>query len=164
MVSIQTTQTGTLVRLTPNRSLSWRGNLWILYSLCGLSAVIVTGMIIAGAWVVLPFVGLELGALAFGLYYTALCCRQQEVLSLDGDTLTLEKGVYRRQARWQWPRRYTRVTLELPRHPWTPPAIYLSHRDDTVPLAPFLNQRDTVKLVQALEQAGLPVERRGIER
>jgi len=160
MVSIQTTPTGTSLRLTPNRSLSWRGNLKILYSLCGLSALIVTGMILAGAWVVLPFVGLELGALAVGLYYTALCCRQQEVLSLDDETLTLEKGVYRRQSRWQWPRRFTRVCLELPRHPWTPPAVYLSHRDDEVPLAPFLNHQDTTELVQALERAGLTVERR----
>ncbi|GGX72334.1 DUF2244 domain-containing protein [Saccharospirillum salsuginis] len=160
MVSIQSTQTGTLMRLTPNRSLSWRGNLRILYSLCGLSALIVTGMILAGAWVVLPFVGLELGALAVGLYYTALCCRQQEVVSLDGDTLTIEKGIYRRQTRWQWPRRYTRAWLEVPRHPWTPPAVYLGHRDEEVPLAPFLNHQDTAELVQALEHAGLTVERR----
>ena len=160
MVSIQSTQTGTLFRLTPNRSLSWQGNLRILYSLCGLSAVIVTGMIIAGAWVVLPFVGLELGALAAGLYYTALCCRQQEVLSLNGDSLVLEKGIYRRQSRWQWPRRYTRVRLDVPRHPWTPPAVFLRHRDEEVPLAPFLNHEDTADLVRALEQAGLTVERR----
>lgn len=150
----------TELRLTPNRSLSWRGNMRILYSLCAISVVIVGGMMLAGAWVVLPFVGLELGALALALYLTAWRCRQQEVLSLQGDNLVLEKGVYRRQARWEWPRRFTRVTLEIPRHPWTPPVLYLSHRDERVVLAPFLNGADAIKLVKTLEGLGFPVERR----
>lgn len=160
MVSIHSMQNGTQLRLTPNRSMSWRGNMKILYALCGVSVVIATGMVLAGAWMVLPFLGLELGALAIGLYTTSLGCRQQEVLSLMDDTLILEKGVYRRQTQWQWPRRYTRVRLEVPRHPWTPPALYLGHRDEEVPLAPFLNHPDTATLVQALERAGLSIERR----
>ncbi len=160
MVKVLRKPDGTELRLTPNRSLSWRGNLKIFYSLCFLSAVIVTGMVLAGAWVVLPFVGLELAALGVALYYTAWRCRQQEVLRLNGEQVILEKGVYQRHNRWEWPQRYTRVTLAVPSHPWQPPTLYLSHREDQVALAPFLNGADAVKLVETLEGLGFRVERR----
>lgn len=151
------------VLLTPNRSFSWRGNVTILLSLCALMLVIVVGMIWAGAWVVLPFAGLELLALTAALYCTARKCQRQEVLIITADTLRLEKGIYRKQAQWELPRRYTRVQLTMPRHPWTPPKLHLSHRDTEVPLAPFLNLKDTNKLIETLEQGGFLVERRPLE-
>lgn len=151
------------VLLTPNRSFSWRGNVAILLSLCALMLVIVIGMIWAGAWLVLPFAGLELLALTAALYYTARKCQRQEVLVITGDTLRLEKGVYRKQAQWELPRRYTRVRLARPRHPWTPPQLYLNHRDTEVPLAPFLNLEDMNNLIGTLERSGLTIERRPLE-
>lgn len=146
------------ILLTPNRSLSWRGNLRFLLSLVVLSLVVMAGMVTVGAWVVLPFFGLELSALAGALYYTARRCRQQEVLVVEVERLRLEKGIYRKQAEWAWPRRYTRVLMEVPRHPWTPPALYLSHRDTRVALAPFLNLEDTRSLVRSLERLGFAIE------
>lgn len=148
------------VLLTPNRSFSWRGNVAILLSLSAFLLVIVIGMIWAGAWLVLPFAGLELLALTAALYYTARKCQRQEVLIITAETLRLEKGIYRKQAQWELPRKYTRVQLAMPRHPWTPPKLYLYHRDTEVPLAPFLNLADTHKLVETLERGGFLIERR----
>ncbi|MDX1800905.1 MAG: DUF2244 domain-containing protein, partial [Marinobacter sp.] len=54
---------GVRLLLSPNCSLSWRDNVRIWIALCALSAIIVTGMVWAGAWLVFPFAGLELGAL-----------------------------------------------------------------------------------------------------
>lgn len=151
---------GARLRLTPNCSLSWRNTVRIFAAMCGLSLIIVTGMIIAGAWVVLPFAGLELSALGAAFYYTQRQCRRQEVLELTGDTLRLEKGLYVKEQEWEMPWRYARVYMDMPRHPWTPPKLSIMYRGEEVGLARFLNLDDTRKLVDWLESKGLRIERR----
>ncbi|WP_404364001.1 DUF2244 domain-containing protein [Marinobacter sp.] len=145
--------------LTPNRSLSWQGNLKILAGLALVSLVIVIGMVWVGAWVVLPFAGLELSAVAVAFYYTARKCQQQEVLVISPETVRLEKGIYRKQAEWALPKRYTRVHLETPHHGFDQPKLYLVHRDTRVPLGSFLNIDDTAALVSILERQDMRVER-----
>lgn len=146
--------------LTPNHSMSWHGNVRVLLAICAVSLLIVVGMVWAGAWVVLPFAGLELTALAAALYWTARNGQRQEVLVVTADRLRLEKGLYRKHAEWELPRDYTRVRLTEPRHPWTPPKLYLQHRDTEIELAHFLNLNDTQRLLQSLERLGLRIERR----
>lgn len=146
--------------LTPNRSMSWQGNVRILASLFALSALIVSAMLYVGAWPVVPFAGLELAAVTAALYYTALRCRQQEILIIEGDALRLEKGIYKLESQWELPRRYTRLVMTEPPHPWTPPALHLRHRETEVPLASFLNSDDNALLVQALKRQGIAIERR----
>lgn len=150
---------GVRLLLTPNRSLSWPANVRIWLALCGLSLVIVTGMTMAGAWLVIPFAGLELVALAAAFYFTARHCRKREVLSISGETLRLEKGINRKQAEWELPRRYTRVHISHPRHPFTPPKLHLRHRDVEVSLGSFLNIEDAKTLLAILESQGLQMER-----
>lgn len=149
---------GVRLLLSPNCSLSWRDNVRIWIALCTLSAIIVTGMVWAGAWLVFPFAGLELGALGGAFYYTARQCRKQEVLIISSDRLHLEKGLYRKQHEWSLPRPYTRVRLTTAAHPFTPPKLSLQHRDTNVPFAEFLNSDDTEALVSLLEQHGVRIE------
>lgn len=151
---------GSRLLLTPNRSLSWQGNVRIWLALCAVSAVIVTGMFLLGAWVVLPFAGLELMAVAAGLYQTARKCRRLEVLRISPESLLLEKGIFRKEVEWKLPRRATRVHLISPRHPWSPPKLFLLHRETRIALASFLNSDDTNILVNILENQGILIERR----
>ena len=51
--------TGQIV-LTPNFSWSWKANLYLLYTLMGISLVVGLGFMIHGAWLVLPFSILEM--------------------------------------------------------------------------------------------------------
>lgn len=151
---------GSRLLLTPNRSLSWQGNVCIWLALCAVSAAIVTGMFLLGAWVVLPFAGLELLAVAAGLYHTARKCRRLEVLRISPENLLLEKGIFRKEVEWTLPRRTTRVHLISPRHPWSPPKLFLLHRETRIALASFLNIDDTNILVDILENQGILIERR----
>ncbi|BES70182.1 hypothetical protein RE428_12000 [Marinobacter nanhaiticus D15-8W] len=151
---------GSRLLLTPNRSLSWQGNVCIWLALCAVSAVIVTGMFLLGAWVVLPFAGLELLAVAAGLYKTARKCRRLEVLRISPENLLLEKGVNRKEAEWNLPRRATRIYLVSSRHPWSPPKLFLMYRETEISLASFLNIEDTRILISILESQGILIERR----
>lgn len=158
------TDNGTSLVLTPNRSLSWQGNLilWCAFSL--LVLIIASGMALAGAWVVLPFAGLELLGLLAGLYYTSRQCHRQEVLCLTADTVRLEKGLNQKEQEWEMPRQWVRLYLTMPLRGWKPPRLQLVHRDTEVTLAPFLNQEDTRALVDFLESRGILVERQNPHR
>jgi Integral membrane protein len=112
---------GTSLVLTPNRSLSWQGNLILWCAFTVLVLVIATGMALAGAWVVLPFAGLELLGLLAGLYYTSRQCHQQEVLHITPETVRLEKGLYQKECEWEMPRQWVRLYLTMPIRGWKPP-------------------------------------------
>ncbi|MEQ9547024.1 MAG: DUF2244 domain-containing protein [Marinobacter sp.] len=154
---------GLRLLLTPNQSLSWRGNVQVWLALFSVSLVIATGMALAGAWVVMPFAGLELIALAAGIYYTARACQTREILSVYPDSLTLEKGRRVKQAEWTLPRHYARVRANMPRHPFTPPKLFLSYREEHIPLGAFLNVEDTQILLRILEGKGVNIDRRAPE-
>jgi uncharacterized membrane protein len=151
---------GAHYRLTPNQSMSWRGNVRIWLALLALSALIVTGFSLVGAWVILPFAGLELAALAAGFYYTSRQCQRQEVLVLGPDLIRLEKGMKRKEAEWEMPRQYTRVWQDEPRHPFTPSKLHLQFRDQEIPLGAFLNLDDTRALLAILQRYGILIQKR----
>lgn len=150
---------GTSLVLTPNRSLSWQGNLilWCAFSLVVL--VVALGMALAGAWVILPFAGLELMGLLAALYYTSRECHRQEVLHVSSDTVRVEKGLYQKEQEWEMPRQWVRLYLTMPMRGWKPPRLQLVHRDTEVTFASFLNQEDTKALVAFLESKGIHIER-----
>lgn len=146
--------------LTPNRSLSWHGNVRIWIGLFVVSAIIATGFTLAGAWIIIPFAGLELLALACGIYVTSRACQRQEVLMIGEDDIHLEKGIKRKQAEWTLPRRYARLRIHAPHHPFAPAKLFFSHRDTQIAVGEFLNIEDTEKLIGLLESRGLLIERK----
>lgn len=150
---------GVRLLLTPNRSLSWKGNVRFWLALFAVSLVISIGMALAGAWVIVPFAGLELLALAIGIYVTARACQTQEVLLVTSDGITLEKGRTSKEKEWHFPGQYTRVRVRLPLHPFAPPKLFLAHREQNVALAPFLNVEDTQILLHILEGKGVTLDR-----
>ena len=160
MVQQLPNESGIRLLLAPNRSLSWRGNVRIWLVLCAVSLLISIGMLTAGAWVVLPFAGLEVLAVGAGFYYTARQCQRQEVLTFSEGIITLEKGRDRKHSEWTFPRQFTRLQMTEPGHIWTPPKLLLVHRENTISLAAFLNLDDTKDLIRIIEREGVRIERR----
>ena len=146
--------------LTPNRSMNWKGNVRIWLGLFVLTAVIVTGFSLIGAWMILPFAGLELAALAAGFYYSSRQCQKQEVLVLGLDLIRLEKGMKRKEAEWEMPRQHSRLWQDEARHPFTPPKLHLQFRDQEVSLGHFLNIEDTKTLIAILQCYGILIQKR----
>lgn len=160
MVEQLPSENGSRYLLTPNRSMSWQGNMRIWLALFALTVIIVTGFSLIGAWLILPFAGLELAALAAGFYYSSRQCQKQEVLVLGPDLVRLEKGMKRREMEWEMPRQYTRVWQDEPRHPFTPSKLYLQFRDEEIPLGGFLNLDDTDALLAILRRYGITIQKR----
>ncbi len=94
-----------------NQSLSWRGNKLFIYFMAAISFGIAGMFAFKGAWLILPFAGLEILALTIGLYMCSLHGRDQEVVTIDDDLVKVEKGRKKPNEVWQFERAW--VSLEL---------------------------------------------------
>lgn len=156
IVASTQTEHGLRIILSPNRSMTWRGNQLVLLSLIVVSACIGTGFALIGAWVILPFAGLEMSALAAALYYVSWKLSYQEVLTLSQDKLIIEKGVYRPRKTWTLPRNKVSLSIEPETHPWSTPGIKLQHQQQLIELGEFLNQADCKRLLALLRENAIP--------
>ena len=157
MVTLEHNATESLLIVRPNQSASWRTNkiviavfgLWI-----GLIAVVFAAI---GLWPILPFAGLEIGALASAMYYVCWKLQQRHVLRFRDDGVTLEKGFYYPHFTWRFARNAVSLSVEVQSHPWDPLKIFLCSREEQIPLGNFLNKDDSRKLLSLLKEQGLSV-------
>ncbi|EMP56184.1 hypothetical protein MSNKSG1_09933 [Marinobacter santoriniensis NKSG1] len=151
---------GLRLLLTPNRSLSWRGNvrIWVLLAL--ISGVIAGGWALVGVWLILPFAGLELIGVAAGIYVTSRNCQRKEVVTIEGDTIHIEAGISRKEHDWTLPIHNTRLESFPPNTPFDCHKVRLTNRQQQIPLGDFLNNADTDALVHAMKARGINILQR----
>ena len=99
----------------PNCSLSPKGRVGVVALIASFSLAVAVGFSLAGAWLVLPFAGLELLAVACAFYYINCHAEDYESITIDGDRLALEKRDYKNTSQIVFHRYWARVLLrELP--------------------------------------------------
>jgi uncharacterized membrane protein len=102
---------GSRLTVRPNCALSWRWTKRVfLFSATCLTAV-AWYFASLGAWLVVPFAGLELAVLAIGFYLSALAGNTREVIEIRADELRLLRGNKRLQQFASLSRVWTRVLL-----------------------------------------------------
>jgi uncharacterized membrane protein len=74
----------------PNSSLDRRGRLYLFVAAAGVCGVIALAFAAFGAWMVLPFAGVELALLAWALRFLDRHAGDYERVVLAGDTLRIE--------------------------------------------------------------------------
>lgn len=141
--------------LTPNRSLSWRGTLWLYLSLVALSSAIGIGFAIRGLWLVLPFAGLEMIALGVGLYLVARNSYRQEVIHVARHDIRIERGWTRPVQVATLPRMSSRVELVRPTRREAGRLTIHSH-GKAEEVGNFLNEHEREGLASDLARALAP--------
>ncbi|HLI21551.1 MAG TPA: DUF2244 domain-containing protein [Stellaceae bacterium] len=99
--------------VAPHRSLPPRGLTWIMAVLIGFCCCTSIGFVLAGAWPVTGFFGLDIALLylAFRLSYRS--ARQKETLRLTPTAFDVERlGVRGERRRWRFEPAWLRVSLE----------------------------------------------------
>jgi len=151
-----------LIILRPNRSADWRANRNLLLSLAALSCVISTGFALLGAWMILPFAGLEIAVLGGALYYVCWKLSYRQVITLRTDSLSIDKGVYRPRRSWHFDRAQASVAVHPSGHPHTPPRISFCVRGEFVEIGEFLSREEGLRLLSTLRHSGLRVTDHGM--
>ncbi|HEY0562929.1 MAG TPA: DUF2244 domain-containing protein [Methylophilus sp.] len=96
----------------PNHSLSTEGALKLLVILGLLAFIVAVGFAKAGAWLVMPFAGLELVAFAFAFHYIHAHSTDFESIAIDGDTVTVEKVSRQESTTTVFQRYWTQVVVK----------------------------------------------------
>jgi uncharacterized membrane protein len=121
------TASPTHIVIRPNRSLSFRGMVWLFLAYLGLMAVIGLGFLGAGAWMVLPFAGVEVVTLS--------------VISHQGGS----------QTHHEFPRYWAKLKLERNEHHWYPSRLMLGCYGRFVEIGSGLREQDRQVLSKKLK-------------
>lgn len=81
------------VTFKPNSALSAASKYKVVILLTVIPCVIGVAFCFLGAWLVLPFVGLEIAALAYAFYYVNRHEADYESISIDEDSLVVERCI-----------------------------------------------------------------------
>ena len=99
--------------IRPNRSLSWRELLVFFYISLSISLLIALFFLLMGAWLVLPFTGLEMLLLFLGLYYVAKrCSRDCEWITIREDGVETIAFTGRIKTTNSFPRHWARLEFQ----------------------------------------------------
>lgn len=145
----QTQESGQIV-LSPNLSARWRTNVYFLYVSVFFALCIGLGFSYAGAWMILPFTGLEILALSGIIYYVAHKCHRIEVIRFNRGQVRVERGYRRPQTSWESETFWTRLVVGEKRHPMHSLRLFLRGRKGQIEIGTFLNDSDKQKLLEEL--------------
>ncbi len=136
--------------LSPNCSLgwTWMKRLLLGFGLC-LTAVAAWFAYI-GAWLVLPFAGLELLVLGIGIYANARWGATREMISLRGNQLRVTRGRGRPEELASLPRHWTRVNLRKDPRGWYPSRLLLECHGRSVEVGKSLVEHERIRLAEDL--------------
>lgn len=152
MVILQTlTNHAMQLVLTPNRSMDWNGNLYVLLAASSVLLVTATVFALKGAWLVLPFAGLEIAALAAAMHFTLRKLECREVLTLQDGMLCLERGRTKPDLNLRFPEQSIRIFMDRPSLPMSLPDIDLVAMGHCYHLGSFLNRSDRFQLASMLK-------------
>lgn len=140
------------VVIRPNCSLTWRGTLAVFSGISLVSMVIALGLSLRGLWLVLPFAGLELAALAVGFYLGALRGQTREVISIRGDVIAVEKGRRRPEQTLAFRRGWTRIELACPLRRGYPSRLLIRGQGREVEIGGCLNESERSRLAEHLRR------------
>lgn len=109
----------------PNCALDWRMTKRVLLFFGGGFTVLGAYFAALGAWLVLPFAGLEFALLVAGFYLSALAGHTREVIEIAGPVLRVSRGRRRLEEVASLPTNWTRVELRRDPRGWYPSRLLL---------------------------------------
>lgn len=157
MVTCQQQGAETLITLQPNRSASRRQNLVFLAVVGGVTFSVALFWGLFGAWMVLPFAGLEIAVLTYvTLRVTRFTC-QMQVIRVTQTAVDVEEGEDYPVRHWKFVRPDAHVSVRAAVNPVDSIGLMLDDGRLKLELGAFLNQADRLQVRDALKQSGLMV-------
>lgn len=145
------------ITLHPNRSASWATNRKVIFGLGGVTLLVAFAWSLIGAWMVLPFAGLEIALLAILLTRVSHRAYGRQVIHVDRDTIRVDCSVDRPPQSWSFPRTATRIHFIKPDHPLDGPTLRICHHQSIIAIGDFLNSEEREILQHLLKSTGITI-------
>lgn len=144
--------------IRPNRSLSWHQSIGFVVVVGVFLLIVSTVFAFKGLWLIFPFAGLEIAALAYASYVVMDVGYRCEVVSVDEKEVLVQKGRQRRgdskrggpESSVRFPRGWAKVELSR-KVSWYPRQLFISSSGKTVELGAFLTEEEKTELADALK-------------
>jgi uncharacterized membrane protein len=137
--------------VSPNCALSWRTTKYLIWFFAACFAAVGSYFASLGAWLVLPFAGLELAVVAAGFYLSALAGHTREVIQIEGPLLRVLRGRRQLEEVARFPANWTRVSLQRDPSGWYPSRLLLRFHGRRLEIAAMVVEAEREELALALE-------------
>jgi uncharacterized membrane protein len=139
--------------LRPQRSATWRQNLWLVAAVAAMAVPIAVFWTAVGFWPILPLCGLELALLTLALYSVSHSLLAREVVVIDDNQITIEAGRRQIERRFELGRPWAQVLLQPPRNAWHASRLIIRSGGRAVECGRFLTNEEREQLWGELRQA-----------
>ena len=140
-----------IITVKPNNSLSVKNSVRLVVGLAAMSLLVGVGFALAGAWMVLPFAGLEIVAIAYSFFYMYQRSHDFETITIEDDRVIVEKLGRDVVSRDEFHRYWARVILR--RHANGRGALFIgSHGKEVEFGRHFINDEQRVMLARQIKQ------------
>jgi uncharacterized membrane protein len=154
MVITTQNNNSTIIILSPNRSATWLQTKWVIAIMVFVVMTIAIAWTFVGAWIVLPFAGLEVGLFAYLMYRVSVYTHTQQIIYISPTKVNIEVGHRKKQTLATMSRAQLDVFYSESENNWELPRIALCTKEQKLEVGDFLNLDDRKKLKDALQSAG----------
>ena len=151
MVTYQRLDSGDRIfTVYPNCALgwSWMRRLFLFLALC--IAGVAVWFASQGAWLVMPFAGLEVMVLAAGIYLNGRWGATREIIALEGADLRIYRGRRELKEVGRLPRHWSRISLLRDPRGWYPSRLLLECHGRRLEVGTFLIEAERLRLAEDL--------------
>ncbi|MCX8048558.1 MAG: DUF2244 domain-containing protein [Methylohalobius sp.] len=138
--------------LLPNASLTCHQAKVLLGAVGVGMALISGGFAWAGAWPVLPFAGIELGLLGWGLSWSLRQSAGREVITVNPVAIRIERTANRGRVCYEFHRAWVRIDWQKPKTLGEPSRLLLGSHGRRVEIGAFLIEEEKAALLKSLRQ------------
>jgi uncharacterized membrane protein len=155
MVKIKHLPGSLQITLLPNRSLTWRQTLLVMCVFGGFCLSIAIIWAFVGAWLILPFAGIEVGLLVLVMYLVSKSTYDKQILLINEEFLSFQIGRGKRNEQTLFNRANVRLITYEVNHPEDVKELYLVETKSKKRIGEFLNLDDQYQLISQLMKAGI---------
>jgi uncharacterized membrane protein len=137
--------------IQPNRNLSWKTTKRVFLVITCCLLAVACYFFSLGAWLVTPFVGLELLVIGLGLYLQCLSAHQQQIIQIGEETISLSDCKGRQFA--SFPRAWLKVVQTRDPKGWYPSRLFIGSHGRFVEIGKNLVESERNKLADNLRCA-----------
>ena len=149
MVSVEKkSNSNYLITLSPNSSLTGIYRIIFLASISFICVGIATVFYFFGAYLILPFAGIEIAILLIAFYLSFKWSSRKELIYISQEVVKIEKGIHKAEYLWEEFRTFTSFQIEKDANK----SLRLSFRSkgDDVIVGNFLNEDDKNILINEI--------------
>ena len=149
MVSVEEkSNSNYLITLSPNSSLTGIYRIIFLASISFVCVGIATVFYFFGAYLILPFAGIEIAILLIAFYLSFKWSSRKELIYISQEVVKIEKGIHKAEYLWEEFRTFTSFQIEKDANKSL--RLSLRSKGDDVIVGDFLNEDDKNILINEI--------------